>query len=66
MAQYLNISDHEAAGGPRVAILHRLGARKREDRILMEQESEYVRGMRMVNLLVSGQHPAFQMSVGSA
>lgn len=63
MAQYLNISDHEAASGPRVAILHRLGARKREDSIRMEPEPEYVRSMRMINLLVSGQHPGFAMSV---
>lgn len=62
MAQYLNVSDNEPSGGPRVGIIHRLGARKREDRELMEKESEYAMAMRMVNLLVSGEHPAFGMT----
>jgi hypothetical protein len=48
----------ESANGPAVMSMHRVRARRREDRELLEPESEYVRAMRMINLLVSGQHPA--------
>ncbi len=57
------VQEVESASGPKVSIVHRAYARRAAD--VLVPETEYARGMRLINQLIDGSHPGFRLDVRS-